>query len=111
MTTNSPSNTRFYKYYRSQLNNLPPLFFLQPLNSANLLVESVKALALCHNVTPVEEEEGGASNGAPSHLQSSEEEEEEEEVLFENEESCRGKRMISYQASSPDEVRERGKEV
>lgn len=55
------------------------------------------ALALCHNVTPVQE--GGDLS---SHAHQSEEESE-EEVLFQNEEENQGPK-ISYQASSPDEV-------
>lgn len=69
----------------------------QPSGSLNYLVESVMALALCHNVTPVQE--GGDSS---SHAHQSEEESE-EEVLFQNEEENQGPK-ISYQASSPDEV-------
>lgn len=64
------------------------------------MVECVKALALCHNVTPVMEE--GEGEG-----------EEEETVIFQREDEEKAiyqgrrsipERNISYQASSPDEV-------
>ena len=70
----------------------------------------MKALAVCHNVTPVMETgPSSSSKEATLHLQgdaqdSEEEEDEEEEIIFENEGSERKSKGISYQASSPDEV-------
>ena len=59
-------------------------------------MECVKALALCHNVTPVVErrgeEEGEEGWG----------EGEEEKVIFQRDDISEN--SISYQASSPDEV-------
>ena len=65
------------------------------------LVECVKALALCHNVTPVvederEEEEEG-EGGERVKL-------EEEEVVIFHSNTASTSRKISYQAYSPDEV-------
>ena len=62
----------------------------------------MKALALCHNVSPVREE--GEGRPLPPGEEEEEEEESEEEVLFQQEESSHGVQGISYQASSPDEV-------
>ena len=68
------------------------------------LLESVKALALCHKVSPIREE-GEEQPSKPLPLgEEGEEEESEEEVLFQQEESSHGVQGISYQASSPDEV-------
>ena len=55
------------------------------------LIEAVKALAICHNVTPVYEEEGGRNNEAA-----------EGDSLAEADQSFAG--GVTYQASSPDEV-------
>ena len=73
---------------------------MQPRRSQKeQLLECVKALALCHNVTPVieeEEEEEGEGEGREGVKM-----EDEEMVIFQ---SNRSSRRISYQASSPDEV-------
>ena len=63
-------------------------------------MECVKALALCHNVTPVieeggEEGDGGGGEGVKV---------DEEVVIFQSD-KVQQSRKISYQASSPDEVR------
>ena len=60
----------------------------------------MKALALCHNVTPVLEEAGEGEEG-----EAGEEgvKVDEEVVIFQSEKVPR-KQRISYQASSPDEV-------
>ena len=63
-------------------------------------MECVKALVLCHNVTPVVEEmeesgEGGEGEGVNV---------DEEVVIFQNKNDPPSLRRISYQASSPDEV-------
>ena len=63
-------------------------------------MECVKALVLCHNVTPVVEEmeesgEGGDGEGVNV---------DEEVVIFQNKNDPPSLRRISYQASSPDEV-------
>ena len=58
------------------------------------LVECVRALALCHNVTPVlEEREGGEELGEEVTVS-------DEIVIFDKTRHPK----ISYQASSPDEV-------
>ena len=69
------------------------------------LAECVKALALCHNVTPVVETSAPVAVGHSHGVEEEEEEEEvsEEEVIFQHEEGSDGS-GISYQASSPDEV-------
>ncbi len=59
----------------------------------------MKALALCHNVTPVMEEVEDERNGNNG---GSEEEAEEDVVIFSK--AAASKSRISYQASSPDEV-------
>ena len=61
----------------------------------------MKALALCHNVTPVveEEREEGEGGGEGERVKLGEE----EVVIFESN-STSSSRKISYQASSPDEV-------
>ena len=65
------------------------------------LVESILALAVCHNVTPVVEEIGEDEDARDDEGRI--EEEDEEVVLFTRRE--RGpETRISYQASSPDEV-------
>ena len=67
----------------------------------------MKAIALCHNVTPVLETETSDSlfsaEGGSLHIQDALEVDEEETVLFQKDESDKGQK-ISYQASSPDEV-------
>ena len=75
---------------------------MQPRRSQReQLLECVKALALCHNVTPVveeeEEEEGEGGEGKRVKM------DDEEVVIFQSN-SARSTRKISYQASSPDEV-------
>ena len=68
------------------------------------LAECVKALALCHNVTPVLETSAPVAVGHSHGLEEEEEEEvSEEEVIFQHEEGS-DVSGISYQASSPDEV-------
>lgn len=74
----------------------------------------MKALVLCHNVSPVkeeEEEEAWSGNGARhlEHDMSEEEGNERETVLFEKEDIIFQRQgetgqVMSYQASSPDEV-------
>ncbi len=72
------------------------------------MAECVKALALCHNVTPVVETStqtgGGANSSHP--LTEEEEEEDEKEVIFQSDSRDGSARSgdITYQASSPDEV-------
>ena len=73
------------------------------------------ALALCHNVTPVVEEGETAEKHKAMKEDEEEEvvvfqrakEEEEETVLFDRSHGT-GQKGLSYQASSPDEVRHRG---
>ena len=68
------------------------------------LVEAVKALALCHNVTPVSEDQAAMSSpGGSSESASSESSDVE---LYSLDRSGRAQRngIITYQASSPDEV-------
>ena len=60
-------------------------------------MECVKALALCHNVTPVIEEGGEEGEGEGVKV-------DEEVVIFQSEKVQKRSRKISYQASSPDEV-------
>lgn len=64
------------------------------------LVECVKALALCHNVTPVVEEMGESGEGGEGEGVNVDE----EVVIFQNKNDPQSLRRISYQASSPDEV-------
>ena len=66
------------------------------------MLECVKAIALCHNVTPVKEEVWSEPHPHGQGLE--EDEESEEEVLFGWEENSHERLGISYQASSPDEV-------
>ena len=61
----------------------------------------MKALALCHNVTPVIEEEEEEEEGEEGEGREGVKMEDEEIVIFQ---SNRSSRRISYQASSPDEV-------
>ena len=63
------------------------------------MLECVKALALCHNVTPVVEEEGGGEE-----RDEREGVKVDEEVVIFQSKSLLKSRKISYQASSPDEV-------
>ena len=67
-------------------------------------MECVKALALCHNVTPVEEER--VEGEEEEQVEVEVEEEEDELVIFQKEctEQQRVCSGMSYQASSPDEV-------
>jgi len=74
----------------------------------------VKALALCHNVTPVAEKllPGGVTLvGGESHThnlleeeEGGEEDESDDEVIFQHKNYKDGSDSLSYQASSPDEV-------
>ena len=64
------------------------------------MVECVKALALCHNVTPVVEE--GEREGEGEGEEMVDVEEEKEVVIFQKGYTVQSNR--SYQASSPDEV-------
>ena len=66
--------------------------------SSNHLLECVKAIALCHNVSPVTEDL--QSHDQDTH-DGSLDSEQEEVVLYSKSETSR---RISYQASSPDEV-------
>ena len=70
------------------------------LEGGGQLVECVKALALCHNVTPVLEQTG--EEGVQAGDQNTVNVQGEEVVIFQK---CGvTPRRISYQASSPDEV-------
>ncbi|KAL5466772.1 hypothetical protein EMCRGX_G030921 [Ephydatia muelleri] len=69
----------------------------KPLEGGVQLVESVKALALCHNVTPVLEAPSEAGDQSNVDVQES------EVVIFQKDVNL-AKRHITYQASSPDEV-------
>ena len=72
---------------------------------AEQLVECVKAIALCHNVTPVLEEMGeGSSFGGEEEEAVVNDSDEEATVIFQRGNGT-SKPTISYQASSPDEVR------
>ena len=64
------------------------------------LVECVKALALCHNVTPIVEDEREEEEGEGGERVKLEE----EEVVIFHSNTASTSRKISYQASSPDEV-------
>lgn len=76
----------------------------------------MKALALCHNVSPVEEEEEEdgkevwSMNGAAARLNGDARDgDDEEAILFEKDFQRHGNERglkVSYQASSPDEVSE-----
>lgn len=75
---------------------------MQPRRSQKeQLLECVRAIAICHNVTPVVEEvgegeeegEGGRRDGVKV---------DEETVIFQRDDEPQSR--ISYQASSPDEV-------
>lgn len=57
----------------------------------------MKALVLCHNVTPVIEERAEEREGEGVKM-------DEEVVVFQKENFSSSTREISYQASSPDEV-------
>lgn len=63
-------------------------------------MECVKALVLCHNVTPVVEEMGESGEGGEGEGVNVDE----EVVIFQNKNNPPSLRKISYQASSPDEV-------
>lgn len=67
-------------------------------SSEQLVVESVLAIAVCHNVTPIMEEEEEDEDERVEHV------EDEEVVVFSRANSNKGRVHISYQASSPDEV-------
>ena len=66
------------------------------------LVECVKAVALCHNVTPVVEGKGGNGEGGGVDEEEEKVETEEEVVIFTQETPSESR--MSYQASSPDEA-------
>ena len=68
------------------------------------MIESVFALAICHNVTPVLEEDGLDEEEEEDERVQQGVDEESEVVLFSRNNPLR-KKQISYQASSPDEVR------
>ena len=72
--------------------------------SSNRLLECVKAIALCHNVSPVTEDPQSHDQETGSH-DSGLDSEQEEVVLYSKVEASRRRSRISYQASSPDEVR------
>ena len=64
--------------------------------------EAVKALALCHNVTPVSEDING-DQATRIRIDSVTSDESDAEVR-----EGREDKIVTYQASSPDEVRRRG---
>ena len=64
------------------------------------IIESVLALAICHNVTPVVEEEE-ENNNEEERVETGDDE---EVVVFTRDSSGSRSSSISYQASSPDEV-------
>ena len=91
----------------------PPLFFTAFLTGfgyswqvrrtvVTRVHEAVKALALCHNVTPVSEDING-DQATRLRIDSVTSDESDAEVR-----EGREDKVVTYQASSPDEVRRRG---
>ena len=66
------------------------------------MLKCVKAIALCHNVSPVTDE----SHDLDSESHDGEVNIDEEEVAVLYERKVNSEKRISYQASSPDEVRQ-----
>ena len=76
---------------------------------SDLLVECVKAISLCHNVTPVlETEEGGGADSLPGEGEGEDvnisDSDDEATVIFRRGAEKKSRPTVSYQASSPDEV-------
>lgn len=100
-TQESMSELKLHLQFALSKNNRPSIG--KQLEGGGQLVECVKALALCHNVTPVVECSGDTA-GVQIGGQNGVDVQDTEVVVFQKEMVTPPIRHITYQASSPDEV-------